>query len=497
MRRTGSPPDGRPFSTFIAPKWTEQFIVHNSDLSTTLHAVLERIFLVKCKGGDKGKLMKFVDGPNPDEFARLNKIRSAILRSLPGGATPDTTEKFLTYYRGRKLLRYQRAAESLRTSDIERKDSFITGFVKREKINHTAKPNAVPRFIQPRSPRYNLMVGRYIKKLEKPLYKALDKICGETTVLKGLNALERGQVIHQKWCSLDNPVAVGMDASRFDQHVSVQALEWEHSIYNSHYNCSELRKLLRWQVNNKGFAYCDDGKIKYEVAGKRMSGDMNTSCGNVLIMVSLVYQYCIEVGIRPCFVNDGDDTVLFVERGNLSLLDGIPKWFKDFGFTMEVEKPVYMLEKVSFCQAQPVHDGLRYIMVRDPRVCLSKDLITIKNISTRSSWDYYRKAVSDCGMSLAGNMPMFKAFYTMLGRGAVAKPYVGEPETGMEFLAAGMDQTGEITQRARFSFYLAFDYTPDYQESVEQALDQMVVEYSRLRLVENEFTTFVFAANSC
>lgn len=71
--------------------------------------------------------------------------------------------------------------------------------------------------------------------------------------------------------------------------MSVQALKWEHSIYNAMFRSDELAELLGWQLTNKGFARTTDGLIKYEVKGCRMSGDMNTALGNCMIMCALVY----------------------------------------------------------------------------------------------------------------------------------------------------------------------------------------------------------------
>lgn len=90
---------------------------------------------------------------------------------------------------------------------------------------------------------------------------------GSTVVAKGLTIDETGRLIARKWLGFARPVAVGIDASRFDQHVSAQALEWEHSIYNSIFQSDELAMLLKWQINNVGFARCKNGCIKYRKIG--------------------------------------------------------------------------------------------------------------------------------------------------------------------------------------------------------------------------------------
>jgi hypothetical protein len=84
---------------------------------------------------------------------------------------------------------YQRAVDSLRSEPVRRDDARIKPFVKAEKINVSKKPDPCPRLIQPRSPRYNVEVGVYLKPLERLVYRAIAKVWGGQTVLK-LNAEE-------------------------------------------------------------------------------------------------------------------------------------------------------------------------------------------------------------------------------------------------------------------------------------------------------------------
>lgn len=86
---------------------------------------------------------------------------------------------------------------------------------------------------------------------------------GSTVVAKGLTIDETGKLMAEKWHKFSRPVGVGIDASRFDQHVSKQALEWEHSIYNAIFQSGELAAALKWQIHNVGFARSKDGCIKY------------------------------------------------------------------------------------------------------------------------------------------------------------------------------------------------------------------------------------------
>jgi hypothetical protein len=148
---------------------------------------------------------------------------------------------------------------------------------------------------------------------EKRLFSGFETVFGYSVILKGMNAHATAEQLRSNWDSFTQPVAVGLDASRFDQHVSHAALCWEHSVYNGVFRSSELRRLLRWQLVNHGVARTEGQRIDYTTNGCRMSGDINTSLGNCLIMSSIVLAYCETRGITARLSNNGDDCVLILE----------------------------------------------------------------------------------------------------------------------------------------------------------------------------------------
>jgi len=336
---------------------------------------------------------------------------------------------------------------------------------------------------------FNVVVGKYLKAREHDIYKAIDSVCkraglGPAVVAKGKNALQRGETIVAAWGEFADPVAVGLDASRFDQHVSVEALEWEHSVYQALYpGDDELRQALSWQRENYGFVRCGEETFKYKVKGCRMSGDMNTSLGNVLLMCAMMMEYTQWLSLRRCrLINDGDDCVLIVERGDFERVrDTVVAYFlQNFGFTMKVEGYTDVLEKIEFCQSQPVFDGEKWRMVRQPHICLSKDLYSVRPILGELHWNTLRAQIGSCGMALAGDLPVFQAFYSMLGRDCGAKrAKLGPGETGMDHLARGMHAAHKtITPAARASYFAAFDVTPDEQVALEHFYDAINPTYT-------------------
>lgn len=437
-------------------------------------AVKERLFYVK--DGEGG----FVSPPEPEmtAFPRLyEKYQEYFCRDVK--ASPLTKEQFLGAYDGRKRTIYTNAFESLLLKPLERKDANITYFMKVEKVNFTSKPNSVPRGISPRNPRYHVTLGPYIKRIEKTIYKDIDRMWCGPTIMKGKNAKQRGACILSHWNSFVDPVAVGIDASRFDQHVSYDALEFEHKIYLKYYNGKhkdKLAKLLGWQRENRGFGYTQDGKLNFKIRGKRASGDMNTALGNCLIMSTMIHSIVTSLGIKAKFVNDGDDGVIFLEKSDLKLLQrNIASKGLRYGFTLMVEPPVFTLEQIEFCQCKPLLlDTNQCIMVRNIKNSFDKDVMSILPLNTKSARKWCR-SVGDCGLSLTGGVPVLQDFYEFLRRQSDIGLKDDQQQTGFKMMAKGMGQKYAVpTAMARLSYWRAFGVPPDKQIAQEEHYKRLV-----------------------
>lgn len=446
----------------------QDYRVFNSDINSLEMAVKERLFYVK--GSDGG----FVSPPEPDLKAFPDLLREYGKHFSNGSkASPLTKEEFLGAYGGRKRTIYENAFNSLLIQPLSRKDSYIKYFMKVEKVNFTAKPNAVPRGISPRDPRYHVSLGPFIKRIEKAVYKDIDRIWQGSTIMKGKNASQRGAVILHHWNSFRNPVALGIDASRFDQHVSYEALKFEHSIYLRYYKGPHrrlLERLLKWQRGNRGFGYVQDGKLKFKIRGKRASGDMNTALGNCLIMSTIIHKIIRKLRIKAKFVNDGDDGVIFLEKEDLSKLQKeISSSGLYYGFNLVVEPPVFVLEEIEFCQCKPLLlDVNKCVMVRSITNSLDKDIMSILPINVKSGKKWCR-AVGDCGLSLTGGVPVLQDFYEMLRRQSKVGLKDDQQQTGFKMMAVGMHlKYKEPTAVARLSYWKAFGIPPEKQIAQEK-----------------------------
>lgn len=457
-------PKSRKFINLGVLGFGTRFGVHNHSLSNVLRGLVERVFRVQ---GPQG----LVPPPKPTEgsFQRLSGFRTRLLRHL-GSCRPWTIEEFISSYRGAKQVAVRAAAESVSQRPVTKTDAKLSTFVKAEKLNLSKKPDPAPRVIQPRHPRYNVVVGPYLKSVEKRVYSAIGKVWGGPTVMKGYNAVDTARHLRDMWDSFPSPVGVGLDASRFDQHVSRSALEWEHSIYNACFRCPTLRRCLQWQIDNSGVAHTPEGVVKYSVDGCRMSGDMNTALGNCLLMSAMVHAYCEDRGVQARLGNNGDDCIVIMSKSDLAKFsNGLRDWFLQLGFNMTVEEPVYDFERIEFCQTRPVLACGRWIMCRDVRIVLDKDTVNLHPGNV--NYGDWLTHVGEGGGALARGVPVLQTFYqTLRSLGSGRSRTLGY--TGMDMMAAGLVcGLAPVDDDARISFYKAFGIAPWDQIALEQEIE--------------------------
>lgn len=465
----------------------------NNDINTLERAVKERVFYVKRDG-------QYVPPPQPENgvfAARLFTTLQQLQKVLPSAA-PLSRLEFVETFRGRKRKIYEAAYATLLGKSCSVEDSKIKVFTKFEKVDFSSKADPVPRVVSPRSTRYNIEVGRYLRAIEERIFKSLAKLFGHATVFKGMNALRSGRVMREKWDMFVDPVAVGLDARRFDQHVSVDALKWEHSVYLLCFRLAKYKRglahLLRQQLYNNCSGYTPDGKLKYKTDGGRMSGDINTSLGNCLLMCCLIHAYALSIGVKIQLANNGDDCVVFMSRRDLTrFMVGLDAWFEQMGFSMSVEDPCFEFEQIEFCQTHPVFVGPLagdYLMVRHPRKAIAKDTMCIHAYQSNRIYLGWLYAVGVGGLSMTGGVPVFQDFYrSYMQSGLYHVSAVTDQSWGVRQLALGMERGyAPVEPSTRASFYWAFGVTPD---------EQLVLEdfYSNIRLNSRFVPRVLFQPN--
>lgn len=339
---------------YVRGQTARKFVAFRKTIAVIWTIVMERIFYHIIDGAP-------VQPHRPTASlvaARLQPFYRAFKREA-GFIATWTYEEFLGSVRGRKRRVYERAVRRLLAGWTWRDVSQwvkVKAFMKFEKLPVTGK-RLVPRAIQPRSPEYNVLVGRYIKAAEHRLYKDIQEVYRDElpVVAKGLTTQELGAIIAGKWQRYDDPVCVGLDQSRFDQHISRAALVYEHKFYQAYFHSRELSRLLAYQYTTRGVFVCPDGIAKYSTDGGRCSGDMNTGCGNTILQAAMIYCYLSDRSFRrqPSVMVNGDDSFIIVERRDAHKLAALGDYCRELGFELKVEQTVDVLEQISFCQMQP------------------------------------------------------------------------------------------------------------------------------------------------
>jgi len=460
--------------------------VYNNNTNTIERAFIERYFLCAEAGGFRPALDV---APNTFESTLFSTFHHRVMDAMP--YLPRLSRRqVVDRYSGTKRRVYEEALISLQRKSLNAEDARLSSFVKFEKQD----VGKAPRVINPRKPRYNLCLGQYIKHAEKPFFRAINCAFGARTpltVIKGVNSEVSANILRQKWDLFAKPVAVGLDASKFDMHVSLEALKYEHSFYQALFPGSgELKKILSWQLHNSGRAYAADGMVEFAMRGTRCSGDLNTSLGNCLIMCALIHVYARVRGVDVELANNGDDCVVFMEADDLGrFLSDLDRWFHRHGFAMVAEEPVYEFEHVEFCQTRPVQLSTGWRMMRNHSAILRKDpmcLIPIPNDATYKKWLH---AVGVCGTIGASGCPVQESLYQMFLRcgstsSAAMREYIHRG--GATYQRNHNLKKAQVTPQARVSYYYAFGLKPDEQVELERYFDGGVFERVQLEPISRD-----------
>lgn len=477
----------RTITCVSACSFSQEWGVHNNSLANLGRALHERVF---CVSDGRGGLRK-----PPRPVVDLVETYRTFIGLWSDALTPCVVSSYhdvLRGYTGRKARRYSEAYESLLEYPVTAADAHLTAFLKAEKTNLTAKPDPAPRLIQFPNPRYSLELMTYLKYNEKNFMKAIDEVWGEPTVMSGYNCVDLGRIMAQKWERFDNPVAVPLDFSRFDQHCSVGALSYEFEFYLAAFpNDTYLKWLLDFQKRPKGVAVAKDGAIAYtNPEGGRGSGQINTSMGNKLIVCGLMWEFAREIGLECSLANMGDDCVLFLDQSHVELLvTRLNSWWMMCGYNAVVEPVCYELEHIEFCQSNPVCVNGTWIMVRNPQKALTKDCITLASSEHVSQIAAAFMAVSTCGRIINSGVPISFALHDCLYR--ASSKYAKQVEISNEFMFKSVEFGNyermrgltyirrKISNKTRLSYFKAFGITPDVQIEIERYYKGLDLDFGR------------------
>lgn len=357
------------------------------------------------------RVMGVVPRPSKDGLARLYVAADWVASQLPL-CYPEDYYVMPNRYGGSKRTRYLQATDEVLAFGLSARDASIKMFVKCEKLEPDPdKPNPDPRAIQFRNAKYCVELARYLKPIEEHLYLLSGVSRGvkpTRCIAKGLNQVERAELLVEKLGAFTDPVVLSLDASRFDKHVDVELLKVEHRVYTLLCFCAYFAWLLTLQLKNS----CTSSRgLKYKVLGKRMSGDMNTALGNCLLMVIFLVAFmwwCSKWDV----LDDGDDVLLLVERRDLPrVMRSVKPDFLEFGMEMKVEKVTDDLHQIVFCQSQVIEfTPGRFKFTRNPWKVLSCALAGTKYFTQPGARPKLLFSIGLCELILNLGVPILQEF---------------------------------------------------------------------------------------
>lgn len=367
-----------------------------------------------------GRVFRCVPSPQRSRVESGRRI-ARLLGTLIGSVRPISYEQVVRSFVGVRRQRYQRAHDWVRKHGVYY-SSNVKMFVKVEKIQFNPdKVNPDCRPIQFRDPRYLLTLARYIKPFEHSFYSIKDVFgCRGQIITKGMTPQAKADLLHQKASHFAAPYFMELDAARFDAHVDKELLKLEHAVYNRCFNDPVLRKLLTKQLINRGSCSDRDStwRVNYTVEGRRMSGDMNTGCGNnvdmLVMLVDLGLEMVAQGTIRSFDIMlDGDDSVFIVDR--VPSEEFVKDFFLGYGMSIKVDNITNVIEEVTFCQARVVTTAEGRKFVRDPSKVITATLVNPK-FRDVNSLPRLLKTIAQGELSLCYGVPVLDPFFRSLLR---------------------------------------------------------------------------------
>jgi hypothetical protein len=306
---------------------------------------------------------------------------------------------------------------------------------------------------------------------------------------KGLSSPARARLLQKKWLTFSNPVALSLDASKFDQHVNRELLAIEHMFYLLCNGDPEFQQLLSWQLDSRGRTIGSDTQcFKYNIRGRRCSGDMNTAAGNCLLTCAMAIDFMEWLGtengshIRYELLDDGDDCLLIIESADLDLVvKHVQARFLSYGMVLKIEGIAHSLSEIEWCQSHVVIANGSPTFVRDPRKVLATALTGVKYFADNQR----RPLVNTIGLAelaLNAGVPVLQSYAEALVRNAATDRITRmsaqdslwwrvHRDLGVEHMQElASTKARPITQEARQSFQEAFGIDIDAQLLLEEQL---------------------------
>lgn len=380
---------------------------------------------------------------------------------------------------------YVPAAQSLQDRPLDNRDTMVSMFIKVEKNYLPGEKLKTPRAIQYRGPRFNLMLAKFLLPYEEKFYSEFSK--PNSTRLhtsKGLTPDARANLISALWDRHPRPLALNLDASRFDAHVTKELLQQEAAFYKrAHKNNRLLEFLLKAQRCNRGQGRWGS---KYRVEGCRMSGDVNTALGNTLIQLVVLSFLFRDVHVD--ILVEGDDAVVFGDVDALRrAYASLDQRAGDIGFTLS-SSIARCKEEVDYCSSKIIEvEHGKWRSVRNWPKPFFTDCYTAKPVFGEKARLEKARTMAVGYDTMYHGLPVFGAWGSYLL--SHAKPGKLDPAYDayffsraataaanwhVDYKSSGLLKSVEPTSLSRASFYVATGISPSEQLLWESRLKQQL-----------------------
>lgn len=361
-------------------------------------------------------------------------------------------------YTGGKRKQYLRACERIDVEGYMRKDAVLKMFVKPDKYPAADIESKPPRAIQYRSPKYNLLLGSYLKDFEHKFYQISTGRSNTPDMAKGRNLVERAEDLIAKGLAYNDPIFLNVDYSKMDSCVRIEHQRYIfRKVYLRKFRSKLLKQLLWAQLNNKG--YSKNG-IKYRVRGTRCSGDFNTGLENTEINWFILRYILKLLHIVADIYIDGDDSVIVMEKSEREKFQNqAPELFLKLGFEAKLNWATD-IQQVDFCQSRVLLTNPPR-MARNPLRALSNFNVSLKNYPAKV-WPRLIEAKA-CSEEYGNpGVPILSEIGAKFHTGA--KPMLDKEQ---EFIInTNKDLSLSIDDSVRLSYEIAWDISPFEQELI-------------------------------
>lgn len=368
--------------------------------------------------------------------------------------------------------RYQRAHDNIISGrlTLEDLDTRVKGFVKYEKMD-ISKLEKAPRMIQYRGFEYTYWLKSFILSHSLAIKSSGVKWHGQdvTTIFSKLHdSVSLAAMLRNHWDSFLDPVAICLDHSKFDGHYSKDLLEIEHGYWARVFKSRFLQRLLKVQLKNKGVTAHG---LTYKTLGTRCSGEYTTSEGNSLLNYAMLKTWCMINGVESKIVVNGDDSIVFISRKDLSKLNPHDlSYFNNFNMETELDIIAEDFRLISFCQMKPIriisNNEEIWYMVREPYRVLSR--AQYMSSQHRFCVERVLAGIGLCDLAVYSGIPVLQNFalYEM------ASAKFNRPLGSVDKIPARASGRSEVLIRpvesvTRMDFEAAFGISVDEQLKIE------------------------------